>query len=884
MAQRQTAYYTQSIEEVLKGLKVDPERGLSVRQVTRRQNQHGFNRLRQAKRKSAWRILFEQFKSALAVILALAAVLSLSFGHIAEGLAIAAVILINAIIGFVSELRAVRSMDALQEAGSPTVRVRRDGRAQVIPVDELVPGDIVFHEGGDMAGADLRMLESNALQVDESPLTGESVPVYKKTEAVAADTPLAERTCMVYRGTTVVEGSGMGVVAATGMQTEIGNIAELADSAEEEQTPFERRLNQLGRRLAILVVITTIFIAGVGLAAGQPTLLMIETAIALGVAAIPEGLPIAATLALARGMWVMARRNALIRQLTAVETLGATQVIFTDKTGTLTENRMTLRRIYTAEEDVEVGDDGSIREAGGLVRRAIEIGVLCNNASLGEDTDDAVGDPTETALLRAGKQLGLDRAALLAQFPEEHEVPFDPERMMMATYHREGERFRVAVKGAPDSVLDMCSQMADGPEATSELTGERKQALLKTIDAMSAEGLRVLAAAGKHVDAVEDDPHHGLVLQGLVGLMDPPRKEVRESVDACQSAGIMVIMVTGDAPATAHAIGIESGLVDDPSWPAVSGKALGDISEPTDEQRKTILDTRVFARVSPEQKLRIMEVYRAAGYTVAMTGDGINDVPSLKRADIGVAMGQRGTDAARQAADMVLKDDSFASIVAAVKQGRVIFANIRRSIMFMLCTNLAEILAVAAASMAGAPLPLRPLHILYLNVLTDVFPALALGVGPGDDNEMGMPPRTKTESVLTRGHWLTVGAWSVVVAVCVLAGLGIGLRGLGLSEDAAITISFMTLGLSKLWFVLNLRSPRSTILNNNIVRNGWIWASMAVCLVLLLAAVYLPGLTTLLETEALSLQSWGVVLLLSLAPVTAGQIYLALRKAAARKG
>lgn len=881
------SFHSRRAEDVLQELEVDPVRGLALEEVKTRQERWGKNELEQAKGKSAWTILLDQFKSLLVVILAGASVLAFVSGRYAEGIAIVGVLVVNGAIGFVSEWRAVRSMEALRKLGKPSTRVLRDGKADEIAVAELVPGDMVLFEGGDMVPADLRVVEANSVVVDESPLTGESVPVPKDEEPVKGEALLAERSDMLFKGTTVVGGSGSGVVVATGMDTEIGNIAAMTAGAESEITPLEKRLNTLGTRLAVVSVSLAVIIALIGIWAGQPAMVMVQTAIALGVAAIPEGLPIVATIALARGMWMMARKQAIINRLTAVETLGSADVIFTDKTGTLTENRMALRKIRTASDELdaespEIWKKTLADDAYDIARRIMEIGVLCNNASLSEEEGELLGDPTEVALLEAGRGAGINREELLREMPEEREVPFDPEVMMMATYHRDGDGYRVAVKGAPRSILGACTAVAGSGGAHEDFDEDKRRTWKELADDLALEGLRVLGVAEKQVQSPNEEPYENLVLLGLAGLLDPPREDVEDALEACRAAGIEVVMVTGDSPPTASAIAGKTGLVPDEPEEA-SALAGGEIKDPEDvtrKDRKRYLDESVFARVSPEQKLNLLSLYQEAGHTVAMTGDGINDVPALKKADIGVAMGKRGTDAAREAADMVLKDDAFPTIVAAVKQGRIIFANIRKSALFMLCTNAAEILAVAAASFAGAPLPLRPMQILYLNVLTDVFPALALGLGPGSDSVMRDRPRKRDTPILGKRHWLFVGGWSVFLATCVLVALGAGVKGLGLSEAEAVTTSFLTLGVGKLWFVFNLREPDSTVLDNNIVKNKWMWGALGVCGALLAAAVYVPGLSDVLGTRGIGMGAWGIVLVLSLLPMVAGQALLTVRRQA----
>jgi Ca2+-transporting ATPase len=883
--------HARTVEEVLENLDVDPEEGLAEEEVVSRRRDYGPNSLRRARRRGVWSIVLEQAKSVVLAVMGAAAIFALLFQQWAEGIAIAAVFLVNGLIGFFSEWRAARSMEALRRIGKRQARVRRAGDERTVAVRDLVPGDVVIFEGGDVAPADLRLVEANELQVDESALTGESVPAPKAVDAVEAKTPLAERRDMLFKGTTVVEGSGMGVVVSTGMRTELGRIAELTETAEREASPLQRRLNQLGRRLAWITLTIAGVVAALGLLSGRPTLIMIETAIALGVAAIPEGLPIVATIALARGMWLMARRQALINRLPAVETLGATGVIFTDKTGTLTENRMRVQRLVTSDGECEFGDhdddydhdhdqereqgkdDTQASDIGGLVRQALEVGVLCNNASLSDEEDEAQGDPTEVALIAAGARVGLSRKGLLKERPEVREVAFDPDVMMMATFHEVGDGFQVAVKGAPRAVLSVCDTEAesDAEEESQALDEADREKWAERIEALAAKGLRVLALADKRVTNAEAEPYEKLRLLGLVALQDPARSDAKEAITACSDAGIRVIMVTGDQPRTAAAIGREVGLGGD-GIVVMEGSELREPEKLSSDDRRRVLEADVFARVSPEQKLDLISIFQEEGATVAMTGDGVNDAPALKKADIGVAMGIRGTDAAREAADMVLKDDSLSTIVAAVREGRIIFGNIRKSAVFMLCTNVAEVIAVAIASIFSVPLPLLPLQILYLNVVTDVFPALALGVGEGDPRVMERPPRDPQEAVLTRRHWLEIGAWAVGIAACVLGGLGVALIVFDFPQPRAVTVSFLTLAFGKLWFVFNLRDPGSRFLRNDVVRNTWVWAAIGLCIGLLLAAVYLPGLSNVLRTEALGGIGWGLVLALSVPPLIAGQI------------
>ncbi len=860
-------------QELLTRLKVDPEHGLTEQDVTERRQQHGENRLHEARRQPAWRILLNQFKSVVIWVLSVAAVLAFATARWPEGFALVAVTAINTLIGFSSEWKAVRSMEALRALGQHRTRVRRDGQESEIDAEMLVPGDLILIREEQLVPADARLVSAQQLRVNEAALTGESVPVIKRPEPADRKASLAERPCMLYKGTSVVEGTGEAVVVATGMQTELGKIAEMAEQAEGQATPLQHRLDELGRRLAWVTLGIAAVVAIAGVLAGRDTVRMIETSLALGVAAIPEGLPIVATIALARGMWMMARQNALVNRLTAVETLGATRVIFTDKTGTLTENRMDLRKVVTpvATHSVHGQEDPSeIQDP--LFHRIIEIGVLCNNASLRDSTNDASrGDPTEVALLDAGRRLNIDRDRILETMPEQHEVSFDPDTMMMATFHRDDDGNFAAVKGSPEAVLAASTRIASGTDS-DELGDSERQQWRQQAEELAREGLRLLAMADRRVERVDENPYENLRFLGLVGLLDPPRDDVREAIEECQHAGVRVVMLTGDRADTGQAIGEQLGLAT--GGGAVLGNELESESGSQDDSstisNERLLQAGIFARVTPQQKLNLIKAFQDRGETVAMTGDGVNDAPALKQADIGIAMGKRGTDAARQMADMVLRDDRFSTIVHAVRHGRIIFANIRKSVVFMLCTNLAEIIAVTLASVAQAPIPLLPLQILFLNVVTDVFPALALGVGPGGKDVMKLPPRDPKERLLTRHHWLAIGGWSVVVSSCVLIALAVAMTGLGMDESRAVTISFLTLGCAKMGFVLNLRDPGSSIWNNDVVRNGWVWVALAACAALLLLAVYWSPLANLLDTVDPGPQGWALVVGMSLIPAVLG--------------
>jgi Ca2+-transporting ATPase len=874
-------------EELVQELCVSQDTGLATQEAKRRLKQYGPNRLRETKRKSPWKILFEQFKGLIAALLVVAALVSFFFGDFIEGIAIVVVIMINATIGFFTELKAVRSMEGLRRLGSVSVRVRRDSEIQEIPAEGLIPGDIVVLEGGDIVNADIRLLTSSKFQTDESALTGESLPVSKSIETLDIDTPLAERANMLYKGTAVTRGSCEGIVITTGMETELGQISSLVEEAEEEITPLEKRLNQLGHKLIVATLIIAAFVATAGILVGKGAFLMIETSIALAVAAIPEGLPIVATIALARGMLRMARRNALISQLSAVETLGATNVIFTDKTGTLTENRMTVTLIALDSGDIEVSGDSVVSEEAftrndervaplknKILRKALEISILCNNASLQSEElneeNKVVGDPMEGALLIAGVKTGLYREELTRNLPEVREEAFDSDVKMMATFHKDNDRYLVAVKGAPEYVLNSSSHILT-EEGEREMSDEKRKEWLNKNNQMAEKGLRVVAIATKIADSIDSEPYKHLTLLALIGLEDPPREDVRKAIELCQDAGIKVVMVTGDQAITASNIGYDVGLADKKEIEVIHGKDLKNPDELSEEEKQKILQVPIFARVNPRQKLNLIDLYQKNGAIVAMTGDGVNDAPALKEADIGIAMGQRGTEVAREAADMVLKDDAFPTIVAAIEQGRVIFNNIRKFVLYLISCNVSEIMVVTSATIVNLPLPILPLQILFLNLVSDVFPALALGVGEGDRNVMKQPPRNPGEPILARRHWLDIGGYGFLMTISVFGALILALKWLGMGERQAVSVSFLTLAFTQLWHVFNMRDKGSNFLRNSITRNPFIWGALFICIGLLLVALYVPVLSDVLKLVNPGMKGWIIVITMSLIPLVIGQ-------------
>ncbi len=867
---RSLSAWGKSVDDVLQELAVDATRGLEEGVALSRRREYGRNQFRVAKQRHLLAILVDQFKSVVIVLLAGAGVLALLFSDFAEAVAIFAVILINATIGFLTEWRATRSMEALRRLARVTCVLLRAGAVRRVMAEELVPGDIVVLEAGDLVPADLRLLEAAKLDANESTLTGESLPVKKHTDPVPVDAVVMERRNMVFKGTAITRGSGRGVVVSTGMRTEFGKIFEQVSLAEAQQTPLEKRLDALGRRLAWAVIIIGGLIAVGGILAGREIFLAIEVAIALSVAAIPEGLPIVATIALGRGMWRMAKRNALITRLSAVETLGATSVILTDKTGTLTENRMTVTRVLLPGSDIEM--EGSVDSvSGALLDELLTMAALCNNSTLqrtGDSGTDAVGDPTEVALLDAAARRGIRREEILEQMPEVHEDAFDPDSKRMATVHRHDRNYVVAVKGAPEAILPLCRVVRTNG-GTLPLGDEERREWSVRVDHLCGHGLRTIAIAGKSMSTPDSDPYSGLAFHGIVGLEDPAREGIGDAIERCHDAGVLVVMVTGDHAETARNIAAKTGIAGDTDH---AGQFLGgDVVDRlfAENNDKELLAARVFSRVTPEQKLKLIDLYQRHEHVVAMTGDGVNDAPALKKADIGIAMGVRGTAVAKEAAAMVLQDDDFNTIVGAIEQGRAIFENIRKFAVYLLSCNISEVLIVSLAIVAGAPLPLLPLQILFLNLVTDVFPALALGVGPGRTSLMTKKPRPSGERILMRRHWVEIGLYGTVMACIVLAAMAISLTVLGFDYFKSMTVAFCTLAFAQLWHVFNMRGNLRQLVDNEITRNKWIWLALILCVVLVLSAVYSPVLRNVMKLSDPGMAGWLLITIASLVPLAA---------------
>lgn len=868
LAKTNDGLWAVDVDTALRQLAVAAQNGLDDGEVDRRRLIFGRNQLQEVKPRHVLSILAGQFKSIVTVLLVFAAILALLFSDIPEAVAILAVIVLNALIGFTTEWRAIRSMEALRRFTKVECVALRAGVVVRLPAEDLVPGDIVLLEAGDLVPADLRLIKASKLNADESTLTGESLPVSKHVEPLGADTIMLDRQNMAFNGTAITRGTGRGVVVATGSRTEFGKIFEQVSSAVGHRTPLEKRLDALGKRLAWIVIVIGVFVAIIGILAGREVFLAIEVAIALAVAAIPEGLPIVATIALAHGTWLMAKRKALITRLSAVETLGATSIILTDKTGTLTENRMCATTVLLADADVELMGELEVASSA-MLDELLTAAALCNNASLQQTADadsSGVGDPTELALLVAAAKRDIWRETLLKESPEVHEDPFDPASKRMATVHDFGGMFTVAVKGSPETIISNCTSVRT-KDGVVPLGADELQRWTGRVEDLCESGLRTIAIASKSADAPDANPYESLMLLGVIGLEDPVRDGIEEAISQCHSAGVSVLMVTGDHAKTAKNIARKVGITDDSD--DVESFLEGDSVDGlfADDRIQDLLNARVFSRVTPEQKLRLIKLYQEQQHVVAMTGDGVNDAPALKKADIGIAMGIRGTAVAKEAAEVILQDDEFGTIVAAIGHGRVILQNIRKFVVYLFSCNCSEVIVVCLATITGAPLPLLPLQILFLNLVTDVFPALALGVGPGDPSLMKSAPRPAGERLLTRHHWLQIGLYGVLMAVVVLAAMATAVLYLDFSRDKAVTVAFCTLALTQMWHVFNMRESSGRFFDSEIIRNVWVWLALGLCLLLILAAVYLPALSDVLRLVNPGYRGWLLILAFSVLPL-----------------
>ncbi len=939
-------------EQVLSHFEVQ-DNGLTTEEAKKRLDHYGPNQLKESPRPTFLQMLWEQLNNFVVILLIVASVISALLGDYVEAAAIMAIVVLNAILGIVQERRAEEALAALKKLAAPDAQVIRDAHRRTVPSYELVPGDIVFLEAGNFIPADIRLLEAVNLRVEEASLTGESLPVQKNAASVLdQNVPLGDRKNTAFMGTVVSYGRGRGVVTSTGMRTQLGLIATMLQNVESEETPLQRRLDQLGKSLSIasLFLVAIVFIVALinytnigGLFTGPLAYLkeyaaeiteVFIIAVSLAIAAVPEGLPAVVTISLALGMREMIKRHALIRKLASVETLGSATVICSDKTGTLTQNEMTVTRLWTDGNFIDITGTGYVPRGDFMVDdNPIEIkdypaalttlwlGVLNNDASLeitgerdSQQTYRIVGDPTEGALLMAAAKAGAAYVEVNQAYPRENEVPFDSDRKRMITVHdvshpdpndispfydeKNKDWDVIAVKGAPDIVLDLCTQYQDIDDHPQPMTDEARKRILDANEAMTKDALRVLGVAYRLDEDVPDNPEdlktdeleRDLVFVGLIGMIDPARNEVRPALEMARDAGIRTIMITGDYPNTAHAIAETIGMLKQGRG-VMTGAQLDTLSD--DNLRDVINKTSVFARVSPEHKMRIVDALQANGEVVAMTGDGVNDAPAIKRADIGVAMGITGTDVAKETADMVLTDDNYASIVAAVAQGRIIYSNIRKFVFFLLSSNIAEIMIIFLATLAGLPAPLTAIQLLWLNLITDGAPALALAVEKGDPDIMQQKPRAKDEPIINRSMSLGLAIQTIAQTGAVLTAFGLGLLWhleaganlignpityilqhdwQGIDVQTAETMAFVTLSLCELFRAYTVRSERASLISIGIFSNRYMQYAVGLSIGLLLLVINVPFLQPIFNTHFLSLREWSVVLSLAIMPAIAEEI------------
>lgn len=881
--------YVLSVDEVIKMTDTDKSKGLSESEALKRAKLFGPNSYKSRQQKSLWFVLAQQFISPIVYLLIVGSAISIYFNDFLDAIAIAAVILINALIGFVMELQARSSMNALKKMDISFTKVIRNGELMNIPSEQLVPGDLLKLEAGDMVPADSRLMEVNQLQCDESSLSGESLPVLKQIEKIAGDTPVGDQHNMIFKGTSVINGNGIALVIAIGASTQLGTITSLVESSSETATPLYKKLNSLSRKLIGITLVMTAIYALTGIIQGEPPFLIIETSIALAVAAIPEGLPIVATVALSYGMLLMARRNAIVKKLSAVETLGSTGVILTDKTGTLTENKIYVDTLAFPKETIKVQihkkaliipKDEIIKSRENLEKLLLS-GYLCNNAvALPPTPDDATGtysgDPVEIALLKLADNSGFENKSLYTGYRRIAEVPFSSDIMMMGTMHQTSMGYFIAAKGSVEHLMQVCSRVQYGP-LVDDLNEDIRCGILAKSEKMAENGLRVLAFAYKAA-SIKDDKNsflNDLIYVGMAGFLDPPRIDIKEAIFACRNAGIKVVMITGDHPHTAINIARKVGLIDENDKNVITGKELPPMEGITDEWTQRVLSTAVFARTNPQQKLEIAAIFQKAGNIVAMTGDGINDAPALKKADVGIAMGLRGTQVAKETASIVLKDDSFTSIAAAVSHGREIFQNIQKFVIYLVSCNLSEIFIVAILGVITPGATLLPLQILFLNMVTDIFPALALGLGAGDRTVMHKSPRDPKKGIISNKGWLVIMLYAAVMAFSVVVAV-IFCRYL-ISDDNKVinNVAFITLTFGQLFHVFNMSSFGSGLFINEITTNKFIWFAFLICTVIIALVFNVEEMRLVLGLFILPFKIWLISLTASLLPLVAVQAYRA---------
>lgn len=859
-------FHTLSIDESLQRLDTNPS-GLSSSEAAARLERYGKNALQEAAGKSLFQKLLAQFKDVMIIILLIAALISGILGEWTDSIIILFVVILNAVLGVMQESKAEQALEALKQMSSPNAQVIRDGETRTIKAENLVPGDIVRLEAGSVVPADLRLMESASLKIEEAALTGESVPVEKHVPPLEqADVVIGDRVNMAYMSSNVTYGRGVGVVTATGSRTEVGKIAGFISQEDDDITPLQRKLNELGKYFTIIIIIVAVIMFVIGFLQGREWLDMLLTSISLAVAAIPEGLPAIVTIILALGVQKMAKRKAIIRKLPAVETLGSTEIICSDKTGTLTQNKMTVQRAYIgdvlqpAEQEVQsvVGHDVFL-----------QVMTLCNDTKIttSDGQLELIGDPTETALVDYALKQGLNKRDAEEQYPRRAELPFDSDRKLMTTVHeirssQEGVQVRSMTKGAPDILLERCSHILIGGQKM-EMTPAHREAVASTNKSMADHALRVLAAAYQdwhemptslNSDTLERD----LIFVGLVGMIDPPREEVKEAVRVCKEAGIRPIMITGDHRDTATAIAKELKIIEDDQG-VLTGSELNLIDETEFEEK--VVNYSVYARVSPEHKVRIVQAWKKRGKIVAMTGDGVNDAPALKTSDIGIGMGITGTDVSKGVSDMVLADDNFSTIVVAVEEGRKIYSNIRKTIQFLLSANLGEVLTLFIATMVGWKI-LFPIHILWINLVTDTLPALALGLEKAESDVMKHAPRKSSMSVFADGIGIGIVYQGILEAAITLYAYWWGHT--HYAEDIAVTMAFATLGLIQITHAFNVRSNRHSIFKIGPFSNKYLNGAAVLSGLLVVLVILLPFMNDLFSVVPLNGEQWLIVVISAL--------------------
>ncbi|MDK0614640.1 calcium-transporting P-type ATPase, PMR1-type [Clostridium perfringens] len=867
-------WYKKSKNEILQELNVDEKNGLSSTEALRRLEKYGKNKLETKKKKTLFKQFLSQLKDVMIYILIIAAIISAFLGEISDALIILLVIIINAVIGVIQESKAEKALDALKELSTPKALVKRDGSLKEILSEDIVPGDIVIIDAGRYIPGDLRLIDTANLKIEESAFTGESVPSEKDASFLPnKEIPIGDQNNMAFMSTLATYGRGVGVVVGTGMNTEIGKIAKMIEQEENDETPLQKKLSELGKILGFLAVGICILIFIISFFQGRDLLEMFLTSISLAVAAIPEGLPAIVAIVLALGVQRMVKKNAIIRKLPAVETLGSVSIICSDKTGTLTQNKMTVTTVYTNDSYIKESDFNLNDNESTLL---VDCMVLCNDATYSEKSQ--TGDPTEIALLESPFKLNILKEKLEKEFKRIDEIPFDSDRKLMTTVNLVDEKkARVFTKGALDSILSICNKISINGKLL-DFTKEYKAKVLENSNIMSDKALRVLAFAYKDIskeNIVLDSLEKDLVFIGMVGMIDPPRLEVKDSIKLCKSAGITPVMITGDHKNTAFAIANELGIAEDISQ-AITGHEIDKFKE--EEFNEKIINYRVFARVSPEHKVKIVKAFKSHGNIVSMTRDGVNDAPSLKAADIGVAMGITGTDVSKGASDMILTDDNFSTIVSAVEEGRKIYLNIKKSIVFLLSCNLGEILTLFTAILLNWNSPLQPIHILWVNLITDSFPALALGVDKTKEDVMNNPPRNPKESIFIKSDKIQLIINGVLIGGITLFAFKLGERLYADSLIHAQTMAFVVLSVSQLFLSLSLRSNTKSAFSLGIFSNKYLVYSILLGIFLQVIIISISFIANIFKVAPLLLYDWIVVILVSLIPFAINEILKLFRK------